>query len=89
MLVKPQIWDPCRSARIRGVTLVRAGCSFWVRVLMMAPPHPASKARSIISRLLVGGAEASIKGFFSFFPKNVVSSVASMVSLLQKSTERA
>jgi len=38
-------------------------------VLVTAYPHPASKARRIMGAAVVGGAEASPKGFSNFIPQ--------------------
>src|ERR1700728_980507 len=44
-------------------------------VFHTAPPQPASKARMICSPQLVGGADASQKGFRHGMPQKVVASV--------------
>ena len=44
-------------------------------VFHTAPPQPASKARMICSPQLVGGADASQKGFRQGMPQNVVARV--------------
>jgi hypothetical protein len=39
-------------------------------LFVTAPPHPAAKARLIISAVRVGGAEASMKGLGKCIPAN-------------------
>src|ERR1700691_4013890 len=72
MLLKPIMRRPSPSREEwRGLTLVIGS----PMVFHTAPPQPASKARMICSPRLVGGADASQKGFRHGMPQNVVASV--------------
>ena len=65
MLLRPIIRCVPESIEPRREQTLRIGSP---RVFHTAPPQPASKARSTIDPMFVGGAEASQKGFGDLMP---------------------